>query len=143
MKAFLPDANVLIYAFQPTAPHHRTCRSWLRSEMKKGSEILVTELTEVALLRISTHPKVYRSDLVETLGFWADDLWRHARTRRIAPAPTHNQLLRDLLSEFGLIGDDVNDAWLAALAIGHRATLVSADQGFKRFPGLSWLDPSA
>ena len=36
---------------------------------------------------------------------------------------------------------DINDVWLATLAIEHRATLVSTDQGFSRFPGLSWINP--
>ena len=34
-------------------------------------------------------------------------------------------------------------AWLAALAVEYRATLVSTDQGFDRFPGLDWLNPTS
>ena len=33
------------------------------------------------------------------------------------------------------------DAWLAALAVEHDATLVSLDQGFARFADLRWLNP--
>jgi len=40
-----------------------------------------------------------------------------------------------------LSGNDLNDAWLAALAIEHGATLVSTDTGFARYPGLTWQNP--
>jgi len=46
------------------------------------------------------------------------------------------------LLDHNLVGNDTNDAWLAALAMEHRATLVSTDNGFSRFPGLKWLDPT-
>jgi predicted nucleic acid-binding protein len=42
-----------------------------------------------------------------------------------------------------LRGNDLNDAWLAALAFEHNVTLVTADQDFGRFPGLSLTDPLA
>jgi predicted nucleic acid-binding protein len=45
------------------------------------------------------------------------------------------------ITSLGLCGNDINDVWLAALALEHRATLVSTDQGFSRFPGLSWINP--
>ena len=55
-----------------------------------------------------------------------------SRCERSAPRPAQG---------FRLCGNDINDAWLAALAIEHRATLVSTDRGFFRFPGLDWLNP--
>ena len=41
-----------------------------------------------------------------------------------------------------LSGNDLNDAWLAALALEHGAILVSTDEGFARFPGLAWQNPT-
>jgi hypothetical protein len=46
-----------------------------------------------------------------------------------------------LITALELRGNDLNDAWLAAVAMEHRATLVSTDQGFSRFPALSWINP--
>lgn len=43
----------------------------------------------------------------------------------------------------GVRGRETTDAVLAALAIGHGATLVSTDLGFRRFPELRWLNPLA
>jgi predicted nucleic acid-binding protein len=41
----------------------------------------------------------------------------------------------------GLQANDIPDAHLAALAIGHGLILCSAEAGFARFPGLRWTNP--
>ena len=61
--------------------------------------------------------------------------------RRLAAGIRHSRIVSDFITALGLSGNDVNDVWLAALAIEHRATLVSTDLGFARFPGLSWINP--
>jgi predicted nucleic acid-binding protein len=47
-----------------------------------------------------------------------------------------------LIADLSLSGNDLNDAWLAALALEHGAILVSTDEGFARFPGLAWQNPA-
>ena len=42
-----------------------------------------------------------------------------------------------------IVGDLVADAYLAAVAISHKAVLASRDRGFARYPGLQWFDPGA
>jgi predicted nucleic acid-binding protein len=96
---------------------------------------------EAALLRIPTLPKLQLVPIAETIGFWKDDLWSYPGTRRLAAGPRHHRMLADFVIGLGLRGNDINDVWLAALAIEHRATLVSTDRGFARFSGLRWIDP--
>ena len=50
---------------------------------------------------------------------------------------------RNLTSDLGLTGNDVPDARLAAVALHLNATVVSADRGFRRFPGIRVIDPAA
>ena len=50
-------------------------------------------------------------------------------------------MLRRLLDAVGVGGNLVNDAHLAALSLEHRGTVVSYDNDFSRFPGVSWLTP--
>ncbi len=59
----------------------------------------------------------------------------------ISPNSAYPPIFADLITTLGLCGNDINDVWLAALAIEHRATRVTTDQGFSRFPGLSWIIP--
>ena len=60
----------------------------------------------------------------------------------MAPGRRHLQILRGLLAELGTAGHLTSDAHLAALSIERKATLVSFDDDFSRFPNLRWLDPS-
>jgi hypothetical protein len=141
MALFLPDANVLIQALRKDCAEHAPCRRWLTTTAGSGDAIGLCELVESAVLRISTLPKLQVVPMVETLGFWKDDLWLYPGTRRLAAGTRHTGIFSDFISALKLCGNDVNDAWLAALAIEHRATLVSTDRGFARFPGLNWLNP--
>ncbi len=141
MALFLPDANVLIHALRRDSAEHESCRRWLTDTAAAGDPIGLCELVEAALLRIPTLPKLQLVPMCETLGFWKDDLWSYPGTRRLAAGTRHPGIFSNFISSLGLCGNDINDVWLAALAIEHRAILVSTDLGFARFPGLGWINP--
>ena len=141
MALFVPDANVLIHALRTDSAEHIPCRRWLLNAVGLGDTLGLCELVEVALLRIPTLPKLQLVPMSEVLGFWKDDLWSYPGTRRLSSGPRHPGILCDLITALELRGNDLNDAWLAALAMEHRATLVSTDQGFSRFSALSWINP--
>ena len=140
MVLFLPDANVLIHALRKDSAEHESCRRWLMNAAAMGDAIGLYELVEAALLRIPTLPKLQLVPIAETLGFWKDDLWSYPGTRRLAAGPRHRGILANFVTTLGLRGNDINDAWIAAHAIEHHATLVSTDRGFARFSGLSWMN---
>jgi predicted nucleic acid-binding protein len=60
----------------------------------------------------------------------------------ISPGEGHGDILFRLIEEVGTAGDLTTDAHLAALAIEHRAELVSTDTDFARFRGLRWFNPT-
>lgn len=139
---FLPDANIWLNALNQSSRDHAVCRQWLDQATSAGQDLLVNDLTECALLRIGTHPHLGISTPTVALAFHKA-LLDYPQTRRCSPADRHHQILSGFLTDLGLVGNDVNDAWLAALAVEHRATLVSLDEGFSRFPGLRWHHPAA
>ena len=140
---FLPDSNILIHAVRENSSAHDVCRKWLLNCVSSGHEIGLVELVETSFLRITTHPRLGPLPLAQVVGFWMEDLWSYPATRRLAAGVRHTEILKRLLFAHNLAGNDINDAWLAALAIEHRATLVSTDEGFARFSGLKWLNPIA
>jgi toxin-antitoxin system PIN domain toxin len=142
MALFLPDANVLIHALRKDSMEHDACQEWLKNITTAGDAIALCEIVEAALLRIPTLPKLQLVPMAQTLGFWKDDLWSYPGTRRLGAGNRHAKIISNFINTLGLCGNDINDAWLAALAIEHRATLVSTDQGFARFQGLSWINPA-
>ena len=142
MQTYLPDANVLINCLRTEAAGHRKCRQWLEKAAQNGDAIALCELVEVAFLRICTLPALRIAPMTEALGFW-NDLKAYRETVRLTAGHQHAVIFETLIKQHAVIGNDVNDAWLAALAMESDAVLVSADEGFAKFAGLKWLNPSA
>lgn len=141
---FLLDANVLIYAFRRDSPLHRPCYGWLRGALAGSEAVATTALVEVALLRITTLPSLGKAAAAPRDVFaFLSALHRQPAAVRVEPGAAHDTIFSRLCEELNLRGNDVNDAYLAALALEHDASLVTADRGFGRFPGLTVLDPSA
>jgi len=140
MPLHLPDANILIHCLREESAGHRTCRRWLEGVIRRGEPLAVSELVEVAFLRITTLPSLHIAPLDVALDFW-NDLKGYPEFLRLTPGARHGEIFQSLAVQLGLVGNDLNDAWLAALSIEHDATLVSADEGFRRFPELRWMNP--
>ena len=140
----LLDANILIYAFRSDSPHHAACYGWLTGVLAGEEPVATTSVVELALLRISTlsalgTASAAPADVCRFLASLRQQSW----TVRIEPGEHHLKLFQDFCAKLKLRGNDMNDAFLAALALEYDATLVTADKGFSRFPGLRILDPTA
>ena len=61
----------------------------------------------------------------------------------VGPTPRHADVLSGPLAQVGTGGNLVNDAHLAALAVEHRAGIISYDSDFSRFAGVRWDTPDA
>jgi predicted nucleic acid-binding protein len=55
--------------------------------------------------------------------------------------PEFRRRLTELCLKLSLVGNDLNVAYLAAVAIDARLRLVSTDDGFRRFRRLNWVNP--
>ncbi|GBF05964.1 ribonuclease VapC [Deinococcus aerius] len=137
--SYLLDANVLICAFQTTQPHHPAFYRWLRQALTDGETLYSTSLNEVALARIST--RVYNTPPEDVFEFLAD-LHAQPSYRLLELGKAGLSRWRQLVLDLNLRGNDLNDAYLAALALEHRLTLVTADQGFARFAGVRVFTPT-
>ena len=141
---FLLDANVLIYAFRRDSPFHGPCYAWLRGALAGDEPVATTGLVELAFLRITTLPSLGKAAASPSDAFaFLQALRREPMAVRIEPGSDHDGILARLCEQLRLRGNDINDAYLAALAFEHGATLVTADQDFTRFPELSLVDPVA
>ena len=140
----LLDANILIYAFRRDSPHHAACYDWLGAALAGGEPVATTSLVELTLLRISTLPSLGpAAATAEDVFHFLDALRAQPGVLRVEPGEHHPRLFAELCAALRPRGNDVNDAFLAALALEYDATLVSADRGFARFPELRFVDPLA
>ena len=138
----LIDANLLLYAYDPSSPHHEASRDWLETNFSRRELIGLAWSTILAFLRISTSPRPLEHPLstLEAVAIVSEWLNRPVVTL-LSPGERHWEILRGLLTHGQAQGPLVMDAHLAALAIEHGATLATTDKDFTRFPGLRLLNP--
>lgn len=140
---FILDTNVLIYALRRDSPFHRPCYDWLTAALSQGEEVAAPSVVELAVVRISTLPSLGEAAAKPADVFAFLQALRENGYYLIEPGPNHLVHWSRLCTDMALRGNDANDAFLAALALEHQATLVSADEGFGRFEGVDWFNPLA
>jgi toxin-antitoxin system PIN domain toxin len=138
----LLDLNVLVYAIDETAHHHRTARRFLADAMSSSETIGIPTAVAIGFVRLTTNPRVMVEPLDTATSIGVVTGWL-SRPNVVVPGPTrrHFDILGELLAALGTAGNLVSDAHLAALAVEHGAELCSYDHDFARFPGLDWRLP--
>ncbi len=139
---FLVDANVLLYAVNTDAVHHERSRRWLDRALSGSDTVAFAWVALLAFVRLSTKVGLFPSPLSVDGAMDRVDMWLGATPAVVLqPTAEHARAVRRLLADVGAGGNLVNDAHLAALAIEHRCAVVSFDNDFSRFPGVSWSLP--
>lgn len=139
----LVDANVLLYAVDRSAAQHSAARTGLDQALSDGETVLFPWVALLAFLRLATHPGIFPTPLPTETAFDLVDSWLEQPAAAIPdPDERHAGRLRELLAATGRGGNLVNDAHLAALAIQYRATVLTFDSDFGRFPGVEWKRPT-
>lgn len=137
----LVDANILLYAVNTDAPHHDASSKWLDTSLIGDETIGLPWLCLIAFTRLATRPSIFPHPLPVADALDQVAAWLSAPAAIACnPGASHVQLWRESLLQTGS-GNLVNDAHLAALALEHRAIVVTYDTDFARFPGVSWQIP--
>jgi hypothetical protein len=140
----LVDLNVLLYAINRDAAHHRACHRWWEAALAGDEPVGLVWVVILGFLRVSTHPRIFPRPLRAEQAIRRVDAWlAHPNVRVIREPQDHWRLLGQLLAEVGTMGNLCTDAHLASLAIAHGATLVSCDAEFARFTALRRESPIA
>ena len=140
MKAV--DVNVLLYGLRKESERHEDYRRWLQEALVGDEPIALFEPVLSALLRIATHPAIYRTATPRGIvGRYVDALLDAPAALRLRPGERHFELFRDLCDRADCRGNLVQDAYLAALALEQGCTWFTTDRDYARFPGLIWAHP--
>lgn len=138
----LPDVNVLVYAHREDSPFHADGKGWLESALNGAESVGLFDPTLASLLRIVTNRRIFKVPTPLALALSFIDAMRAARAARfVGTGPNHWAIFERLCRETNAAGDDIPDAYLAALAIEHDCDFISTDGGFARFTGLKWRRP--
>ena len=138
----LVDANLLIYAVNLDSPYHERARSWLEETLSGDEWVGFTPVVLLAFLRITTRSGIFARPLSCEQSIAYCDSWLAQPNVRVVPVGrNHWRVFRSLLLAAGTAGNLTSDAHLAAVAIELGCTVCSADNDFKRFPGLIHSNP--
>jgi toxin-antitoxin system PIN domain toxin len=138
----LIDANLLIYAIDTDSAHHARVRRWLEDMLSSDTEVGLAWIVVLAFTRITTRAGIMRRPLAPDQAIAYIDTWlAQPYVALIAPGDAHWPVLRNLLLSGGTAGNLTSDAHLAALAIEHGCKIASADNDFRRFPGITLVNP--
>ena len=133
----LPDVNVLIYAVNASSPQHAAAKAWIEQSLSSSESVAFAWVAVLGFIRLSTLKVVMKPPLtvghaLELVNNWLS----HPLAQIVHPTAQHEAILARLFLGAGTAGNLTTDAHLAALAIEHRATLVTFDRDFERFAGL-------
>lgn len=138
----LVDVNLLLYAYNQTAPEHEPARRWLEERLSSPEPLALSWSVLGGFLRLVTNRAVFpRPFAIDEATTIVDSWLDRPMVVAIEPGPRFWPIARRLLEEGRVRGPLVADALLAALAIEHGATLATHDADFLRFPGLRTIDP--
>lgn len=138
----LLDANLLLYAVDATAPQHEDAAAWLTTTLNGQRRVALPWQTIGAFLRIVTHPRVTTDPLTGPQAWSMVRAWLDTPPVWIAPTTERTAtILGRLCEQVPVTGNLVPDAQLAALAIEHGLTVITADTDFDRFPDVRWHNP--
>ena len=138
----LIDANLLIYAVNSDLPQHRQAKDWLEQVLSETTVIGIPLVSIMAFLRICTNLRVFAQPLSpETAIAYIDQWLDQSVVRLVVPGTKHWAILRNLLLHTGMSGNLTTDAHIAALALEQGYSVYSADNDFRRFPGLKHINP--
>lgn len=138
----LPDANLLLYAYDSDSPFHKPAAKWW-SDLLSGTEpVGLCPVVLFSFLRLATHAKVFERPMTVAAATACIDAWmERPNVRVLYPGPKHWSEVCGLLNAAGTAGNLVSDAQIAALALEYGAEVHSADSDFTRFKGLAWFNP--
>ena len=136
------DVNVLVYAHRPESVDHERYRAWLEQVRRDDEPLALSSLVLSGFLRVVSHHRVFREPTpLATAVEFVEVLRSSPNAVSVSPGERHWDIFMQLCREIGAHGDDVPDAYHAAIAVENGATWYSADRGFARFQSLRWVHP--
>jgi toxin-antitoxin system PIN domain toxin len=136
------DVNVLVFAHRPESPDHERYRDFLERIRREDEPLALSSLVLSGFLRVVTHHRVFREPTPLTTAVEFVQVLRSSpNVVSVSPGERHWDIFLGLCREIDARGNDVSDAFHAAIAVESGATWYSADRGFARFQSLRWAHP--
>jgi toxin-antitoxin system PIN domain toxin len=138
----LPDANLLLYAYNSDLTFHAKSAAWWSKILGGAEPVCLCPLVLFAFVRIATSTRVFPRPMTidEAAAHLEDWLAQPNVLLATVEDPDIRTSLR-LLREAGAGGNLTTDAQIAAMAQRLGATIHTADGDYARFTGVRWFNP--
>lgn len=138
----LLDVNLLVFAKSAALPQHGAARQWFDETLTGAHRVGLPWETLCGFLRLVTNGRIFPRPMTAEAAWAQVEEWLALPQVWVpGPVPTHAQILGRLVRDHDATSKRVPDAHLAAIAIGHGLCLCSADDDFRQFSGLRFLNP--
>jgi toxin-antitoxin system PIN domain toxin len=136
------DVNVLLALVTERHAHHDRCKRWWKGR-EHASPLLICREVQIALLRLLSTEAVMSEDVLTLPQAWAlyASLLTCGGFRSVLEPRGLEVEWERQCRPFKRSPKVVMDAYLAAFAIAGGYTLVTLDEAFANFPGMSLLVP--
>lgn len=138
------DANLLLYAYNSSAPDHTRARLWVEAAFSGTEAVGLSWQAISAFLRIITNRHLPGNRLsMDEAAAIVDEWAALPLVHLLAPGDRHWDFFRRMLIDGKTSGPLASDAEIAALTMENGGVLYTTDRDFARFPGLKWTNPLA
>jgi toxin-antitoxin system PIN domain toxin len=138
----LPDANLLLYAYNTSSPFHTKSAAWWSKCLSGSEPIVLCSTVLFGFVRIATSSRAFPHPLT------IEEASNHVQSwLEQPPAQLLEMELMDieqalmLLVAAGTGGNLTTDAQIAALALRLGAVVHTVDADYARFPQVRWFNP--
>jgi len=140
----IPDANLLLYAYDSSSPLHQTSSAWWSKTLDGAEPVGLCVPVLFAFVRISTSPRAFIQPLdVKEAAERVTDWLRQPSVQFLELQIADVLFALDLLRHAGTAGNLTTDAQVAAVAWRLGAVVHTADSDYARFQNVRWLNPLA
>ncbi len=138
----VPDANLLLYAYNEAGPFHAKSRDWWSGCLSGTEPVGLCPAVIFAFVRIGTSVKAFQSPFtVEEATAHVEDWLNQPSAQLLEMDAEDIRKALELVRAAGAAGNLTTDAQLAAIALRYGAVVHTADSDFARFPEVTWRNP--
>lgn len=137
----LPDANLILYAYDQKSPFHSRAKDWWEGLLNGNETVGLCPCVIFAFIRIGTSARAFESPLRIEAATEIVNQWKACRiVQMLSFTPEDTAYALNLLHQAEAGGNLTTDAQIAATAHRLKATVDTADSDFARFD-ISWKNP--
>ena len=138
----LPDANLLLYAYNTNGPFHTECAAWWSKCLSGIEPVALCPVVLFAFVRIGTHPRVFANPMSVPEASGHVRNWLEQPVCRLVDMEQDDvEMALNLLAAAGTGGNLTSDAQIAAIALRLGAVVHTVDTDFTRFQKVRSLNP--